>query len=108
VTLLEKTLDSADHRKIVNPLITDFRFDRILTTYKIEIQELVLRKNQYERIKKDFETRLPAVYVISPAIVMDKPVYPKRLLTLLLAGFSYVILLIIIEIIKRDFGKKTE
>ncbi|HEY4788488.1 MAG TPA: hypothetical protein VIH57_20700 [Bacteroidales bacterium] len=106
VISLEKTLDSLERKTPPELLKRDFKYEKILTTYRLELQEMVSRKNQYEHANKDFETPLPKAYIISQAVPMDHPVWPKRGLMCVLGAFAYLFIVLITEIIKRDVRKK--
>jgi Capsular polysaccharide biosynthesis protein len=104
IQTLEKTIESLEQKG--SALKRTFEYEKALSAYKLEFQEYILRKNQYERAKKDFEAPLPKVYVVSPAMTAEK-VWPQRLILCVLVVLVYGILLIVIEIIKRDFARKT-
>ena len=104
ITTLEKTIDSLEqggHSSKGN-----FKYDKVLAAYKLELEEFISRKNQYERAKKDFEAPLPKVYIVSPALALDQKVWPKRGLLCISVAVIYLILIVVIEIIKRDFSKR--
>ncbi len=104
--MLEKNLDSIENKTEWKSAKKDFRYDKALTTYKLELQELISRKDQYERAKKDFETPLPKVYIISPAVALYRPVWPRRGILCVAGAFAYIFILLAIEIFKRDIREK--
>jgi hypothetical protein len=71
--------------------------------YKTELKELITRKNQFEQMKKDFETPLPGAYIISLAVPATKAIWPNRWLFSIASAGIFLFLLTVIEIIKRDF-----
>ena len=102
VTFLEKTIDSLEKHNLAKVLKEDFRYNKALIAYKMEFQELISRKNQFERAKEDFEASLPKVYVVSRALVIDQKIWPKQGLLCVLVAIVYIFLIVVIEIIKRD------
>lgn len=107
VSALENSIDSLNKKGLHKPNGKDFDYEKALMAYKLEFQELISRKNQYERAKKDFDTPLPKVYVVSRAVTGELPVWPKRGLLCLAAVFVYLFLLIVVAIIKREFSQRT-
>lgn len=87
-----------------NPL-KDLDYEGAVTEYKLELQELIGRKNQYEHAMKDFDTPLPNIYVISAATAATKPSFPRRGLLCITAAFVYLCMYVTIEVIKRDLRK---
>lgn len=104
IRVLEKAIDSLEQTGAV--LKKAFEYEKALSAYKLEFQEYILRKNQFERAKKDFETPPPKVYVVSPAVTAEK-VWPRRGVLCVVVVLVYSMVLIVIEIIKRDFATKT-
>jgi capsular polysaccharide biosynthesis protein len=107
VTKLENRLDSIEKDQTPLSLKNNWLYNKLKNSYNLELQELISRKNQYERAQKDFDTPLPKAYVISSAVAADKPVWPKPWFMCLLAAAGYLIIIVFIEIIKRDFRKET-
>jgi uncharacterized protein involved in exopolysaccharide biosynthesis len=105
VAMLQKTLDS-----LINtgrPLQNDYFYNQVVTHYNMEFQELIARKGLYEREQKNFDTPLPSAYVISQAVPVTKPIWPRRGL-LMAAGMAlYLVIFIVIEIIRRDQAAST-
>ena len=106
VTFLEKTIDSLEKHNQAKTLKEDFRYNKALIAYKMDFQELISRKNQFERAKEDFEASLPKVYVVSRALVIDQKIWPKQSLLCVLVAIIYIFLIVVIEIIKRDIVNK--
>ena len=75
---------------------------RQLTTYEAELWNLTSLKNNYERVKKSIETPIPRSYIISPAVVGEKPAWPPRLLIAFAAVIAYVIIMVFIRIVRMD------
>lgn len=100
VALLQKTLDSLT--EMGKTLKNDYQFNKTLTHYNLEFQELISRKDQYEIEQKNFATPLPRAYIISPAVPSSHAIWPPRGL-LIVAGIAfYLILLIAFEIIQHE------
>lgn len=100
VSIIENEIDSIernDASKNSKPYI------RLMSIYNQELQELITRKNQYERAQKDFNTPLPKVYIVSGAFASNKPVWPHPWMLCAIGLFGYLFIIIIIEIIKRDY-----
>jgi len=106
VTILEQKLDSVEKFWPSKRTKKDLQYDKILKVYNLELQELILRKDAYEREKNEFDTPLPKAYILSPAIPVPNTVWPKRGLFSAFGAGIYLILLIVIEIIKRDIQEK--
>lgn len=75
---------------------------RLITIYEAELWELTSLKNRYELLRKSLETPLPRSYIISPAVVSDKPAWPPRILLSLMAMIAFSIMMIFIRIIRMD------
>jgi uncharacterized protein involved in exopolysaccharide biosynthesis len=73
----------------------------------LELQELISRKDLYEREQKNFDTPLPKAYVISSAVPSQKPVSPRPKLYSVLGAGIYLFLFLTIQIIRRDIYKET-
>jgi hypothetical protein len=106
VIVLENKLDSLEKKYQTTQLRNNLLFEKIQSLYKLEFQELISRKDIFEREKTSFDTPLPKTYIVSNAIPTHKPVWPKRWLWSIAAGGIYFFLLIVIEIIKSDLSKK--
>ena len=76
--------------------------NRLLITYEAEMQELIERKSKYDTFRKSFEASLPKSYIVSPAFAEASPSWPPRILLAVAAMFGYIILLIAIEIIRKN------
>ncbi|MDP2889765.1 MAG: hypothetical protein Q8P34_12495 [Bacteroidota bacterium] len=103
VARLEKSLDSL----MESPpgAKKDYLYNKILTLYNLEFQELISRKSIYEREQKNFDTPLPMAYVISSAVPKSQVISPRRGL-LMAAGIGiYLVVLLVFEIIRRDNRK---
>ena len=100
VSNLEHNLDSLES---TNSNKTSRSYNRILNLYQQELQELNLRKNQYEHAQWEFNTPLPKAFVVSDAVVCNKPVWPHPWINCMIAIFSYVGIILILEIVKRDY-----
>lgn len=101
VANLERKLDSLMKS---SPLRAgeDLLKNKTRQVYDMELRELMVRKNQFEQVKNDFNTPLPRAYIISSALPATEPVWPKRGLFSFLGAGIFIFLLIVIEIIKRD------
>lgn len=84
------------------PLQNNYLYNQILTHYNMEFQELISRKGLYEREQKNFDTPLPSAYVISQAVPVSKPVWPDRILLIGAGVALYLILLIVLQILRRE------
>jgi capsular polysaccharide biosynthesis protein len=102
IEALEHKLDSIE-RSYSSRLKENLLYDKTLTVYHLELQELIARKNRFEKAKKDFETPLPKAYIVSEARPQPSPVKPNRVFLLALGVVVYLFLLTGLEIIKRDF-----
>jgi len=107
VTLLEIKLDSLEKHKLDNKLRNSLLFDKTFKFYNLELQELISRKDLYEREQKNFDTPLPKAYVISSAVPSQKPVSPRPKLYSVLGAGIYLFLFLTIQIIRRDIYKET-
>lgn len=100
VRLLEQIIDSLDYtgkgKSTGNEML------RLKNQYATEVQELASRKNHLEMVERDFKTRLPGSYVISPAIPAARPHWPNRRLLVTGAVISFVFIVLVIEIIKQN------
>ena len=100
VALLQKRLDSLINTGM--PLQNNNQYNKTLTHYNMEFQELISRKDLYEREQKNFDTPLPSAYVISYAVPVTKPIWPRRWLLMAAGVALYLTLFLVIEIIRRD------
>lgn len=100
VANLQKRLDSLISTG--KPLKNNYLYNQTLTHYNMEFQELISRKGLYEREQKNFDTPLPSAYVISQAVPVAKPVWPKRALLIAAGVALYLILLIVLQIIRHE------
>lgn len=100
VSVIENEIDSLDR---MNAPKSSRIYIRLMSIYNQELQELITRKNQYEHSLKDFNTPLPKVYIVSYAYASDKPSWPHRWILCVCALSGYLFIIIIIEIIKRDY-----
>lgn len=106
MTKIENRLDSIEKHGTPLTLKNSWLYIKLTNTYKIELQELIGRKNEYEHIQKEFDSTLPKAYVIATGVAADKPVWPKPWLLCILAVTGYLIIILFIAIIKRDFRKE--
>jgi len=100
VSIIENEIDSIERKGIPK---TSRLYIRIMNIYNQELQELIIRKNQYERAQKDFNTPLPKIYIVSGAYASNKPAWPHPWILCTIGLFGYLFIIIIIEIIKRDY-----
>jgi hypothetical protein len=103
VARLEKSLDSL--METSHGIKRDYLYEKMLTLYRLEFQELVARKGLYEREQKNFDTPLPTAYVISSAVPKSQTIWPKRSLLMGAGAGVYLLLLLVFEIIRRDNRK---
>ncbi len=75
---------------------------RQLTIYESELWNLTSLKNNYERVRKSLETPIPRSYVVSPAVVAEKPAWPPRLLIAVAAVISFAVIMVFIRIVRMD------
>ncbi len=75
---------------------------RQLTAFESELWNLTSLKNNYERLRKSLETPIPRSYVVSPAVVAEKPVWPPRLLLTFAAVIAFVIIMVFVRIVRMD------
>ncbi len=101
VSDLEKRYDSLMKSSSLLPKDNLLK-EKTRQVYNMELQELITRKNQFEQIKKDFDTPLPKAYIISPAVPATKAIWPNRWLFSGLSAVIFIFLLTVFEIIKRD------
>lgn len=104
VTRLEHEIDSLENRiksSQANRMESN-KLLRLQNQYPLELQKLFLRKNHLETVERDFNSFLPSSYIISKAIPVTSAVWPKRAIIALAGMFGYLLLIIIIEIIRRD------
>lgn len=106
VARLEKSLDSL--METSHGIKRDYLYEKMLTLYRLEFQELITRKGLYEREQKNFDTPLPTAYVISSAVPKSQPIWPKRSLLMGAGAGIYLLLLLVFEIIRRDNRKNTQ
>lgn len=100
VSIIENEIDSIQRNEVLK---TSRLFIRLMSIYNQELQELITRKNQYERAQRDFNTPLPKVYIVSDAYASNKPAWPHPWILCAIGLFGYLFIIIIIEIIKRDY-----
>jgi len=103
VALLEKALDSL--METTHGIKRDYLYEKMVTLYRLEFQELIARKGLYEREQKNFDTPLPTAYVISTAVPKSQTIWPKRGLLMGAGSGIYLLLLLVFEIIRRDNRK---
>jgi hypothetical protein len=103
VARLEKSLDSL--METSHGIKRDYLYEKMLTLYRLEFQELIARKGLYEREQKNFDTPLPTAYVISSAVPKSQTIWPKRGLLMGAGAGIYLLLLLAFEIIRRDNRK---
>jgi uncharacterized protein involved in exopolysaccharide biosynthesis len=96
---LEKSIRSGRQEQLANNELFKLR-----TLYSLELQELAGRKNHLETIQHGFNTALPRAYVISEAIPEASPVWPRRKLWSLAAMLTFIVVVVVIEVIRRDVG----
>ena len=100
--------DLAEKLKLLNKagkeqkLTDNIYHNRLLFTYEAEMQELINRKSRYDTFRLSLETSLPKAYIVSPAFMEAYPSWPPRILLAIAAMFGYIILLIAIEIIRKN------
>ncbi len=75
---------------------------RKLTTYEAELWNLTSLKNNYERLRKSLETPIPRSYVVSPAVVAEKPAWPPRLLIAVAAVIAFIVIMVFVRIVRMD------
>jgi len=104
VALLQKMLDSliGTGMNIKN----DYLYNKTLTRYNLEFQELIVRKGLYEIEQKNFDTPLPSAYIISPAVPESHAIWPKRGLLVVAGASLYLVLLLVFEIFRNDQGSR--
>ncbi len=71
-------------------------------SYEAEIFELNTRKNRYETLRKSLEVPIPGAYLVSPAVKPYPPIWPPRLLFSFIGSVIFAVLLIFVQIVKRD------
>jgi uncharacterized protein involved in exopolysaccharide biosynthesis len=103
VARLEKSLDSL--METSHGIKRDYLYEKMVTLYRLELQELIARKGLYEREQKNFDTPLPTAYVISSAVPKSQTIWPKRSLLMGAGAGIYLLLLLVFEIIRRDNRK---
>ncbi len=91
----------ADDKTLSLPLLAS----RTQSFYEFLLMELSERKSNYEIVKKSLETSLPTAYVISPAGVAHRPVWPPRLLLSAAALMVFSVVMIFVEVIRKDVLK---
>lgn len=103
---LEKRIDSIERsiRPGRNERLVNNELFKLRTLYSLELQELSGRKNHLETIQRGFNTALPSAYVISRAIPEATPVWPRRKLWSLAAMLTFIVVVVVIEVIRRDVG----
>jgi uncharacterized protein involved in exopolysaccharide biosynthesis len=103
VAQLEKSLDSL--METPHGIKKDYLYEKMLTLYRLEFQELISRKGLYEREQKNFDTPLPTAYVVSAAVPKSQTIWPKRSLLMGVGAGFYLLLLLVFEILRRDNRK---
>ena len=103
VARLEQSLDSL--METPTGIKKDYLYNKIMTLFNREYQELITRKGAYERELKNFDTPLPTAYIISSAVPKSEPIWPKRTLLMAAAGGIYLLFLVVFEIIRHDNQK---
>ncbi len=103
VARLEKSLDSL--METSHGIKRDYLYEKMLTLYRLEFQELISRKGLFEREQNNFDTPLPTAYVISSAVPKSQTIWPKRSLLMGAGAGIYFLLLLVFEIIRRDNRK---
>ena len=71
------------------------------TLMNAELWHLSQLKNDYERIRKSLKSPLPTTYIVSHAIVQEKPGWPPRTLFAIGASIVFIIALVFIETIRQ-------
>jgi uncharacterized protein involved in exopolysaccharide biosynthesis len=71
-------------------------------SYETELSELNTRKNRYETLKKSLEVPIPGAYLVSPAVMPYRPIWPPRLLFSFIGLVIFAVVLIFVQIVKRD------
>ncbi len=105
VATLEELLDSL--MKTPHGVEKDYLYNKTLTLYNREFQELITRKGAYEREQKNFDTPLPMAYIISSAVPKSQSIWPKRNFLIGAGTGIYLLVLVVFEIIRRD-NRKTK
>jgi uncharacterized protein involved in exopolysaccharide biosynthesis len=101
VSDLEKRYDSLMKSSSLLPKDNLLK-EKTRQVYNMELTQLITLKNQFEQIKKDFDSPLPKAYIISSAVPATKAIWPNRWLFSGLGAVIFIFLIIVIEIIKRD------
>jgi uncharacterized protein involved in exopolysaccharide biosynthesis len=103
---LEQRIDSIERyiRPGLDAHLANNELFKLRTFYSLELQELAGRKNHLETIQHGFNTALPSAYVISEGIPEATPVWPQRKLWSLAAVLTFIVLVVGIEVIRRDVG----
>lgn len=100
VARLERSLDSLSNTP--QGVQKDYLYNKTLTLYNLEFQELISRKSIYEREQKNFDTPLPMAYIISSAVPKSQAIWPRRGLLTIAGTGIYLLLLVVFEIVRRD------
>lgn len=100
VIRLEKTLDSLTNTS--HGTKKDYLYNKTMTLYNLEFQELISRKGIFEREQKNFDTPLPVAYIISSAVPESQPIWPRRGLLTAAGVAIYLLLLVVFEIFRRE------
>lgn len=103
VARLEQSLDSL--METTPGIKKDYMYNKIITLFNREYQELITRKGVYERELKNFDTPLPTAYIISSAVPKSEAISPKRTLLMAAAGGIYLLFLVVFEIFRYDNRK---
>ncbi len=74
--------------------------------YETLLWELAERRKRYETLKKSLDASLPGTYVISPAVASSSPHWPPRLLLSLAASLVFVMIMLVVEMIRKDAVKQ--
>jgi uncharacterized protein involved in exopolysaccharide biosynthesis len=99
IVIEERLKMDENERELHSPGTESFRQR---TFYEAELWELTARKNQYEKLRKSLETPLPRSYIVSPAIASHAPSWPPRILITIGAILTYIIIVLFIQIIRKD------
>lgn len=97
---LERQMDSIVD--LGGDLIAQSELTKLQTLYSSNLQELVGRKNHWEREQKSLQTKLPKAYVISTAIADTNPVSPNRKLIVIASVLIYLFACAVFFIVTRD------
>ncbi len=102
IELLENEIDSLTSAARNSASTEQAELAKLQTQYGIGLQELMGRKNHFEREQKSLETELPQAYVISAAIADTSPNSPNRKLISLSCILLYFFAAGVFFIVSRD------